>query len=182
MVASVVINGAMAWAFIITVLYSIGNLKDALSGIYIYPIIEMLYSSTGSKAGITVLMTMIIFLGIIAMFSTLASVSRLTWAFARDKGFPFSNFVNKVYHSEEITDRILNFFPGPSTSAHSAQLVDARHLDRHAPQSDQYGFDNRLLRHPLAQHPRPLHLVLHSDPFRYCRLVCDWEKEVQGSC
>ena len=96
MVASVVINGVMAWAFVITVLYCIGDLTAALSGVYVYPIIEILYSSTGSKGGTTALMSLLVFLGIIAMFSTLASVSRLTWAFARDNGIPFSNFFSRV--------------------------------------------------------------------------------------
>jgi len=62
-----------------------------------YPIIEILYQATGSKGGTTALMTLIVFLGLVAMFSTLASVSRLTWAFARDNGLPFSTFFGKVH-------------------------------------------------------------------------------------
>jgi hypothetical protein len=164
MVASVAINGAMAWAFIITVLYCIGNLEDALSGIYVYPIIEILYASTGSKGGTTTLMTLIVFLGIIAMFSTLASVSRLTWAFARDKGLPFSDFFSKVCHSQKDQRPKTNILSGPPTFTHSAQLVNARHLHRHASQPDQPWFDDRLFRHSFAQHTSSIHLLLHSNP------------------
>lgn len=41
-------------------------------------------------------MAMIIYLGMMALFSTLTSVSRLTWAFANDNGLPFSRVFSKV--------------------------------------------------------------------------------------
>ena len=165
MVASVVINGVMAWAFVITVLYCIGDLGAAMSGIYVYPIIEILYSSTGSKGGTTALMALIVFLGIIAMFSTLASVSRLTWAFARDNGLPFSDFFSRVSHSSRITyfGRLTVSSPGPPSPTHSSQLPHARHFGCHAPQPHQPRLNNRLLRHPLAEHSRPVHLVHYPD-------------------
>jgi len=96
MVASVIINGTLAFAFIICVLFSIGNVDNALSTPTGYPIIEILYQATGSKGATTALMSFIVWVGLIAMFSTLASVSRLTWAFARDNGLPFSTFFAKV--------------------------------------------------------------------------------------
>ena len=89
-------NGILAFAFIITVLFCIGDpiaVSETLTG---YPIIQILYNSTGSTAATTVLMTFLIFIGVVAVFSSLASVSRLTWAFARDKGLPFSNFFGQV--------------------------------------------------------------------------------------
>lgn len=39
---------------------------------------------------------MIIYLGMMALFSTMTSVSRLTWAFARDNGLPFSKFFSHI--------------------------------------------------------------------------------------
>ncbi len=71
-------------------------MSETLTG---YPIIQILYNSTGSTAATTVLMTFLIFIGVVAVFSSLASVSRLTWAFARDKGLPFSNFFGQVWLS-----------------------------------------------------------------------------------
>lgn len=49
-----------------------------------------------------VLMSFIIFNGMVAMFSSLASVSRLTWAFARDHGLPFSDFFGRVHPTLRI--------------------------------------------------------------------------------
>lgn len=96
MVLSVLINGVLSWGIIITILFCIGDpiaVSQTPTG---YPIIQVLYNSTGSKAATTVLMCFVLFTGVVAVFSTLASVSRLTWAFARDKGLPFSNFFGKV--------------------------------------------------------------------------------------
>jgi choline transport protein len=92
-----------------------------------YPIIEVLYEATGSKAG-TVFMMMIIYFVIgCSQFNILASVSRLTWyalsllfqhnstsfvvpptntinhrAFARDRGYPFPDTFSKVHPTLRI--------------------------------------------------------------------------------
>lgn len=97
MVLSVLINGILAFAIIITILFTIGpNPEIVLETPYVYPIIQMLLNATGSKAATTAMMTLILFIGVVAVFGTLASVSRLTWAFARDGGLPLSKFFAKV--------------------------------------------------------------------------------------
>ena len=48
------------------------------------------------------MMAMIIYLGMMVLFSTLTSVSRLTWAFARDKGLPFSKFFAHIHPTLHI--------------------------------------------------------------------------------
>ena len=98
MIWSVVINGSMSFAFMIVILFTLGDLNQAIQTTAAggYPIIDSLYGATGSKAGTIVLMTMIMWNGVIAMFSSMASVSRLTWAFAKDKGLPFSDFFSHV--------------------------------------------------------------------------------------
>ncbi|KIW99848.1 uncharacterized protein Z518_10776 [Rhinocladiella mackenziei CBS 650.93] len=102
MVLSVLINGVLSFGIIITILFCIGDpvaVSETPTG---YPIIQILYNSTGSKGATTTLMTFILFTGVVAVFSTLASVSRLTWAFARDKGLPFSSFFGKVHPTLRI--------------------------------------------------------------------------------
>ena len=42
-------------------------------------------------------MVLIIYVGTMALFSAMTSVSRLTWAFARDRGLPFSDFWSQVH-------------------------------------------------------------------------------------
>jgi choline transport protein len=96
MVWSIVLNGGMAFAFMIVVLFTLGDPTTALTTPTGYPIIQVLYGATKSKAGTTVIMTFLLWNGIISLFSSLASVSRLTWAFARDHGLPFPEFFGHV--------------------------------------------------------------------------------------
>jgi choline transport protein len=92
MLYSIVINGALAFGLIICLLYTLGDPEAALATPTGYPLVEMLYNATGSKVGTSVLVGFICFNGIVAFFGALASVSRLTWKFARDGGLPFSDF------------------------------------------------------------------------------------------
>lgn len=97
MVYSVIINGAMAWAFTITILFCLGDYETALETPTGYPIIQVVYGATGSRAATTAMICFLLFNGLVAMFTALASVSRLVWAFARDKGLPFSDFFGLVH-------------------------------------------------------------------------------------
>lgn len=96
MVLSIVINGGMALAFMIVVLFTLGDPATALATPTGYPIIQVLYGATKSKAGTTVIMACLLWNGLISLFSCLASVSRLSWAFARDHGLPFPEFFGYV--------------------------------------------------------------------------------------
>ena len=96
MVFSVLLNGIFQVAFVILLLFTLGDPETALTTPTGYPIIQILFGATKSYAGTTVLLVMLFWNGIVAMFSSLASVSRLTWAFARDKGLPFSGFFGYV--------------------------------------------------------------------------------------
>lgn len=98
MVLGLAINGAMSLSFMITLLFCLGDPEVALSTPTGYPIIQIAYGATGSRAATIVLCSFIVWNGMIAMFSSLASVSRLTWAFARDHGLPFSKFFGYVGH------------------------------------------------------------------------------------
>jgi choline transport protein len=96
MILSVLINGAQAFIMVIVLLLCIGDAEAALNSPTGYPVIEILRQATGSNVGATVLIVMLAWNGLVALFSSLASVSRLTWAFARDKGLPYSDFFGRV--------------------------------------------------------------------------------------
>ena len=106
LILTIVINGIMAFGFLLTILFSIGNVETALNTPTGFPIIEIFYQATGSKTAATLMETAIIIIAFAAAFGILASVSRLTWAFARDGGLPFSDFFSfvsqplqrKLYH------------------------------------------------------------------------------------
>lgn len=96
LVLTIVINGALAFAFLIGLLYSIGDVTAALNTNTGYPIIEIFYQATQSTKAATAMMAGIIIIAFCSTFGILASVSRLTWAFARDGGLPFSEFFSYV--------------------------------------------------------------------------------------
>jgi choline transport protein len=96
MVTSVLINGGLSFAMIIAILFTVGDVEAASMTPTGYPIIEILFQATKSNAATTVLMTLIVAIGIVALFGTLASVSRLVWAFARDGGLPFGRVFTHV--------------------------------------------------------------------------------------
>ncbi|KAE9403315.1 putative amino acid permease [Gymnopus androsaceus JB14] len=57
-----------------------------------FPIIEIFYQATGSTKAATAMMSGIILAFFCGGLGIVASVSRLTWAFSRDGGLPFSPF------------------------------------------------------------------------------------------
>jgi choline transport protein len=109
MVLSVLINGAQAFILVVVLLLCIGDPVAALNSPTGYPVIEILRQATGSNTGATVLMLMLCWNGLVALFSSLASVSRLTWAFARDRGLPFPDFFGRVYVHHQHLPRRLSF-------------------------------------------------------------------------
>ena len=101
MILTVLINGVLGLGWIIAVLYSIGNIDDAINTTTGYPIIEIFFQAVESAPAASAMMSCIIIIIICAVFAVLASTSRLTWAFARDNGLPFSDFfafVNPRYN------------------------------------------------------------------------------------
>jgi Amino acid permease len=112
-ILTIVINGVMAFGFLLVILFCIGDVEKALNTPTGFPIIEIFYQATGSKTAATLMETCIIIIAFAASFGNMASVSRLTWAFARDGGLFFSDFFSfvspslqrKLYHHNIISYR-----------------------------------------------------------------------------
>ncbi|KAF2007374.1 amino acid transporter [Amniculicola lignicola CBS 123094] len=95
MITSVVLNAVMQSSYMITVLFTIGNV-DVVSSDFL-PIIQVYYQATGSKPATNLFVAMIGLIVFISFFNVFASVSRLLWAFSRDNGLPFSPVFAKVH-------------------------------------------------------------------------------------
>lgn len=96
MIATVLINGPLGFAICIALSYCIlPTLNDALASPTGYDYIEVFYAAVG-KAGTAGMTALLILLVWCATFGFLATASRQTWAFARDRGLPFSNYFAKV--------------------------------------------------------------------------------------
>lgn len=102
MIIAVTFNSIMQFAFMVTVMFCIGDVDEVVNTPTLLPIIEVYYQATQSKAATNILVFMIAFILFISLFNIFASVSRLTWAFARDNGLPFSRTFSYVHPTLKI--------------------------------------------------------------------------------
>ena len=90
------ISGALAFGISVAILFSVGDLKTVLTTSTNYPIIEIVYTATRSKGATTAIIVALMLTSVFSTFGLLASASRLTWALARDRAFPFSTYFERV--------------------------------------------------------------------------------------
>ena len=97
MILSVLINGALGFAFLVAVLFCLGDIDKITSTPPTqYPFMAVFAQAVGSNSGGAGMVAVILFMFVCAITAILASSSRMTWSFARDLGLPFSNYLSKV--------------------------------------------------------------------------------------
>ncbi|MCJ1476211.1 hypothetical protein MMC13_004877 [Lambiella insularis] len=96
MILTILLNGALGFAIAIAFSFCTGDLPTALNSPTGYDFIEVFFNATNSNAGSSVMTAVLIALVTCASFGFLASASRQVWAFARDRGLPFSRFLAHV--------------------------------------------------------------------------------------
>jgi len=99
MLLTTLFNGAFGWGIVIAVLFVTVDVEAVLqspTGLLGFPYMQIFYQSTGSMAGATAMITIILVMTVCGTIASLATASRLIWAFARDRGLPFSRHVSKV--------------------------------------------------------------------------------------
>ena len=106
MVATTILNGVLGFAALMAILFCAGDIERDLETTTGFPFIEIFYQATNSPGGATAMTCVILALVFFATIGLIATASRMTWAFARDKGLPGSYWLAKV--------RI--FFPMPTRS------------------------------------------------------------------
>ncbi|CAO2649329.1 Nn.00g067140.m01.CDS01 [Neocucurbitaria sp. VM-36] len=104
--ASVVLPKAMMWAvffngifgiiMMITFVFCGGALDSVLESPTGVPVLQAVYNATGSIAGTEVMGALLVVLIFFAAVSVTAASSRQIWAFARDRGLPFSSWIERV--------------------------------------------------------------------------------------
>src|SRR4051794_20512556 len=109
LVQTIMINGGLSFVFVLVLLFCIGDVKAALNTPTGFPIIQILYQATGSVRAATAMMSLITVIGLTSTLGVVASVSRLTWAFARDGGLPYSEFFAHVGNSFWLSSLMANF-------------------------------------------------------------------------
>lgn len=101
--ASLVVPRAMWWSYtgnlffglimLITMLFCIGPIGPIVDAYWPFIVLFNRTGSPGLNLFFNILLWILIYLGNI---TSLATVARETWAFARDRGLPFSGFIGKM--------------------------------------------------------------------------------------
>jgi choline transport protein len=102
MVAATLINGSLGLGMTIGILFVIGNLDTALSSPTGFPFIEIFRHATGSDAGTTAMTCLMIVILVIATVGIFISTSRMTWAFARERGIPGAGRLGRVHEGTRL--------------------------------------------------------------------------------
>ena len=95
------VNFCLMFPAVLTVIYHIPDLDAALADATTYPAIYVLRQSM-SVPWITTILVVIMFLNIASNIVYLAAVTRDLFAFARDKGLPFSTWLSTVSGTRHI--------------------------------------------------------------------------------
>ena len=113
-VTTMILNGATGFAMVIAVLFCLGDIDSVIVSDLLYhlgrkcfnsrtkntptgfPFIQAFYNGTGSYAGATAMAGLLVALLGCAVIGFLATASRMTWSFARDRGVPFHHFISLV--------------------------------------------------------------------------------------
>jgi hypothetical protein len=103
MIWTLILNGVTGFIMVITFAFCIGDLETAVAPQYSYAYIETFYTATGNKAGSTVMACLIILMCLCSTISNVATASRQMFAFARDRGLPFSTFLCRCVSSNSQT-------------------------------------------------------------------------------
>ncbi len=108
MVISLVINGVLGFAFLLGLLFGVSDIKGVLNSPTKSPIVEIMYRTLQSKTAATAVVSLFVVVYLFAVMGMVASTSRLTWAFARDNGLPFSRIIAYVRPIDENCGQLLN--------------------------------------------------------------------------
>ncbi|KAK5715815.1 hypothetical protein LTR17_016646 [Elasticomyces elasticus] len=83
---SICVNAAMAFGMVIIFLYTMGDVEELSASPY--PLMTLCVNATGSIAGASAMLGAILCTIVSATLGSVASASRLTWAWARDGALP----------------------------------------------------------------------------------------------
>ncbi|KAF0640414.1 hypothetical protein FPSE5266_20202 [Fusarium pseudograminearum] len=102
MVGSILVNWPLGFAFLLVVLFFMGDVTSALNTPTGFPIIQICYNMTGSVTAATCMVSAITAMAALSTVPLITSAARVMWAFARDGGLPFSHQIAKVDKRREI--------------------------------------------------------------------------------
>jgi len=94
MIISISSNSLMMFVYMIILMFTLGDPNEIIQNPL--PIVEVYYRATKYKHASNFLVVAMAWIVFVSMFNIFASVSRLIWSFALDKGLPFSRYFDQV--------------------------------------------------------------------------------------
>ena len=95
MIFNIGLNGLMGIGMLIAALFCLGDVDTVFQSAF--PFMAIFQQAVGSAGGATAMSAIITVLMICALISFVATGSRMTWSFARDRGLPGWYYLSKVY-------------------------------------------------------------------------------------
>ncbi|KAK1750187.1 putative amino-acid permease [Echria macrotheca] len=96
MIASTLVNGAMGLVMIVTFCMLLGDLESVVNTPTTQPFIQVFYNAVQSTGGATAMTCIMVVMSVCSVVNIIATSSRQLWAFARDRGVPFSPWFARV--------------------------------------------------------------------------------------
>lgn len=97
MVGTVLLNGLLGFATILTFVYSVQDVEEQVyKSTAVYPFIDIFATAVGSQAGAIGMTVPMIILSISMCLNAVAAASRQAWSFSRDEGLPFRRWFRKI--------------------------------------------------------------------------------------
>ena len=93
---AMLINGAVGFIMMVTILYCLGNITKVTTTATGFPFIQIFADSVRNTAGATVMAVVVLLLTWACALGITTTASRMTWSFARDNGLPASKYISKV--------------------------------------------------------------------------------------
>ncbi|KAK4665160.1 uncharacterized protein QC763_510710 [Podospora pseudopauciseta] len=97
MIATALLNGVSGFVMVVTYCMVLGDLESVLQTPTMMPFIQVFYNAVGSYGGVTAMTCIMIIMASCGVVNNIATSSRQLWAFARDRGVPFSGWFAKVH-------------------------------------------------------------------------------------
>jgi len=96
MVATAIINYILGFVMTVTIMSTLGDLNSILNSTTDQPYVQALLNATQSRVGTSILTSVVAIMLVFGCVNLVTTSSRQLFAFARDKGLPFSDFLAYV--------------------------------------------------------------------------------------
>ncbi|KAL9011195.1 MAG: hypothetical protein Q9173_003943 [Seirophora scorigena] len=99
---SIFISIITGFVMVLTICFAVDDIESVLSSPTGQPYIQIFFNTTGSRAGTSAMTAVIATMTLCNAVNNVASASRQLYAFARDRGLPFSGFLSQVHPHRAI--------------------------------------------------------------------------------